>query len=236
MHVGIIMDGNGRWAQQRGLPRPAGHRAGGEAVRRIVEAAVPSPVTVLTLYAFSCDNWSRPKREVSALMRLMQRYLVSERLRCLKNGVRINVIGRRDRISRDLVREIEDIERATSSCDRLLLRLAVDYSSRRAIVDASSGPSGDDSKRERRADGFCDFERRLAAVTHSVPDVPSLDLLIRTGGERRLSDFLLWETAYAELVFCDTYWPDFTEQEFLGALAEFGRRDRRFGQLSKRTA
>lgn len=228
MHVGIIMDGNGRWARQKGLPRPAGHRAGGEAVRRVVEAAVASPVSVLTLYAFSCDNWGRPKREVSALMRLMQRYLVSERLRCLKNGVRINVIGRRDRISADLVREIEDIERATAACDRLLLRLAVDYSSRGAMVAAANLPGA--------ADGFCDFERRLEHVTHSVADVPSLDLLIRTGGERRLSDFLLWESAYAELVFCDTYWPDFDEQAFASALEEFHRRDRRFGQLSKRSA
>lgn len=222
------MDGNGRWAQQRGLPRPAGHRAGGEAVRRVVEAAVAAPVTVLTLYAFSCDNWGRPKREVSALMRLMQRYLVSERLRCLKNGVRINVIGRRDRISRDLVEEIEDIEHATAACDRLLLRLAVDYSSRQAMLDAAKLPG--------EPDGLCDFERRLERATHSVPGVPSLDLLIRTGGERRLSDFLLWESAYAELVFCDTYWPDFGEQALLAALDEFRRRDRRFGQLSRRTA
>jgi undecaprenyl diphosphate synthase len=228
MHVGIIMDGNGRWAQQRGLPRPAGHRAGGEAVRRVVEAAVASPVTVLTLYAFSCDNWARPKREVSALMRLMQRYLVSERLRCLKNGVRINVIGRRDRISGDLVSEIEDIEKATASCNRLLLRLAVDYSSRLSMLEASRAPG--------EAQSFCDFERRLERVTHSVPEVPSLDLLIRTGGERRLSDFLLWESAYAELVFSDTHWPDYGEQELLAALDEFRRRDRRFGQLSKRTA
>jgi undecaprenyl diphosphate synthase len=197
-------------------------------VRRIVEAAVASPVTVLTLYAFSCDNWSRPRREVSALMRLMQRYLVSERQRCIENGVRVNVIGRRDRISRDLVRGIEDIERATASGDRLLLRLAVDYSSRYAILEASRQPS--------QAEDFCDFERRVGAVTHSVPDIPSLDLLIRTGGEHRLSDFLLWESAYAELVFTQTLWPDYAEQEFLHSLTEFGRRDRRFGQLSKRSA
>src|SRR5690606_25365356 len=141
------------------------------------------------------------------LMRLMQRYLVSERLRCLKNGVRINVIGRRDRISPELVAEIENIEKATAGCDRLLLRLAVHYSSRQAMLDASKLPG--------HAEAFADFQRRLERVTHSVPDVQPLDVLIRTGGERRLSDFLLWESAYAELVFCDTYWPDFGEEEFL---------------------
>lgn len=228
MHVAIIMDGNGRWAVQRGLPRPAGHRAGAESVRRIVEAAAKSRISVLTLYAFSADNWARPRREVAALMRLMKRYLVSERLRCLNNGVRVNVIGRRDRIPAELVRSIEEIERVTASGDKLLLRLAVDYSARQAILDASRQPGG--------VQDFAGFEGRVERAIHSVPDVAGVDLLIRTGGERRLSDFMLWESAYAELVFSDTYWPDYTEQEFLAALEEFGRRDRRFGQLSRRTA
>ncbi|MFS8608680.1 MAG: di-trans,poly-cis-decaprenylcistransferase [Gammaproteobacteria bacterium] len=224
MHVAIIMDGNGRWAVKRGLPRPAGHRAGAETVRRIVEAAVASQVSVLTLYAFSADNWLRPRREVSALMKLMKRYLVSERLRCIENGIRVNVIGRRDRLAPELVRSIEDLERATAHGDRLLLRLAVDYSSRQLLLKAA--------RESRNPTMFEEFERCIESVSHSVPGVPSVDLLIRTGGEQRLSDFLLWECAYAELVFSDTYWPDYTEAEFRAALDEYSRRDRRFGQLS----
>lgn len=228
MHVAIIMDGNGRWAVKRGLPRPAGHRAGAETVRRIVEAAVASQVSVLTLYAFSADNWLRPRREVSALMKLMKRYLVSERLRCIENGIRVNVIGRRDRLAPELVRSIEDLERITAGGDRLLLRLAVDYSSRQLLLRAA--------REAGQASSFEEFERHIAAVSHSVPGVPGVDLLIRTGGEQRLSDFLLWECAYAELVFSDTYWPDYTEAEFRAALDEYSRRDRRFGQLSQRSA
>lgn len=228
MHVAIIMDGNGRWAVQRGLPRPAGHRAGAETVRRIVEAAVASHVSIMTLYAFSADNWLRPRREVSALMRLMKRYLISERVRCLQNGVRVNVIGRRDRLAPELVRSIEDLEQITAGGDKLLLRLAIDYSARRSLLEAARQPGAPQD--------FEDFERRLAAANHSVDGVPNVDLLIRTGGEQRLSDFLLWECAYAEFFFTNTFWPDFTEQEFHAALEDFERRDRRFGQLSQRSA
>jgi undecaprenyl diphosphate synthase len=228
MHVAIIMDGNGRWAVQRGLPRPAGHRAGAETVKRIVEAAVASHVSVLTLYAFSADNWLRPRREVSALMKLMKRYLVSERLRCLENGIRVNVIGRRDRLAPELVRSIEDLEQITAGGDKLLLRLAVDYSARQLLLLAAA-QSGE-------APDLDAFEQTIATVSHAVPGVPSVDLLIRTGGERRLSDFLLWESAYAELLFSDTYWPDYTPEEFGEALEDYGRRDRRFGQLSQRSA
>ena len=225
MHVGIIMDGNGRWAAKRGLPRPAGHRAGAAVVREIVEAAAGAGVRVLTLYAFSSDNWRRPRAEVAALLRLFRRYLASERLRCLANGVRINVIGRRARFEGGLVHAIEEAERATAACAGLLLRLAVDYSARRAIADAAAEPPVLGS-----------FEQRLAAVTHALPGASDLDLLIRTGGERRLSDFLLWESAYAELVFSDTYWPDFTVREFRAALAEFRKRHRRFGALAAQSA
>ena len=220
MHTAIIMDGNGRWAERRGLARSAGHRAGAKAVRRIVEAATAGPIDILTLYAFSSDNWSRPAPEVASLMRLLKRYLVSETARCLDNGVQLSVIGRRDRLSRDLVRTIENTERITSSGSRLHLRLAVDYSARAAIAHAAS--------RTRLPE---DFDRELAAAVNSNVEAP-VDLLIRTGGERRLSDFLLWECAYAELVFVDTFWPDFDETAFEAALREFGRRDRRFGRLS----
>jgi undecaprenyl diphosphate synthase len=228
MHVGIIMDGNGRWAMERGMPRPAGHRAGAEVVRTIVEAAARSGVDALTLYAFSSDNWARPRTEVAALMRLLRRHLVSEAPRSIANGIRVNVIGRRDRLDASLLAAIDSIERATAAGRRLLLRIAVDYSSRRAILDAARGSGS------LRA--LTCFERRLARATHAAAGAGDVDLLIRTGGERRLSDFLLWECAYAELVFSDTYWPDFTTAEFRAALAEFAGRDRRFGRVLAHSA
>jgi len=224
MHTAIIMDGNGRWAERRGLPRTAGHRAGAKAVRRIVEAATRGDIDVLTLYAFSADNWSRPALEVASLMRLLKRYLVSETARCLDNGVRLSVIGRRDRLSRDLVNTIEHTERITAHGSELHLRLAIDYSARAAIAGAAARVRGECPAEE--------FEQHLAAVMHSEVG-PPVDLLIRTGGERRLSDFMLWECAYAELVFTDTFWPDFDEPAFEAALLEFARRDRRFGGLSR---
>jgi undecaprenyl diphosphate synthase len=219
MHVGIIMDGNGRWATARGLLRTRGHRAGAEVVRRIVEAAAEAKVDVLTLYAFSSDNWQRPRAEVAAVMALLRRHLATELPNCLEHDIRLNVIGRRSRLDRALVRAIEHAERTTAHCRGMLLRLAVDYSARHAIAEAACA-RGDEP-----------FEQRLAAVTHSAICPADLDLLIRTGGERRLSDFLLWESAYAELVFSDTLWPDYTADEFRAALAEFARRERRFGGL-----
>ncbi len=223
MHTAIIMDGTGRWAERRGLPRTAGHRAGAKTVRRIVEAATSGAIDVLTLYAFSADNWARPAIEVSSLMRLLKRYLVSETARCLDNGVRLSVIGRRDRLSRDLINTIEHTERITAHGKNLHLRLAVDYSARAAILSAATRICGEVSQQE--------FEKRLAAAMHTEP-APPVDLLIRTGGEQRLSDFMLWECAYAELVFVDTFWPDFDEAALEAALLEFARRDRRFGGLS----
>ena len=204
LHVAIVMDGNGRWAGRRGLPRVAGHRAGAEALRRTVEAAPGLGVAALTVYAFSADNWKRPAAEVAALMRLFARYLRSEVPRLVENGVRLEVVGRRDRLPAPLVTTIEAAERATARGPRLCLRLAIDYSSRWAI-DA----------------------------TVLLPDV---DLLIRTGGEQRLSDFLLWESAYAELCFIDTMWPDFGAAELAAAVAEFQARERRFGGLPEAAA
>jgi undecaprenyl diphosphate synthase len=221
MHIAIIMDGNGRWAARRGLPRSAGHRAGARAVRRIVEAAARAPIDVLTLYAFSSDNWTRPAHEVTALMRLLREHLTSEAERCIANGVRIRVIGRRDRLSDELILAIEHAERSTAAGRGLQLRLAVDYSARETILRAAGV--------ERTGDcSAAAFERRLAAAAHADATHP-VDLLIRTGGEKRLSDFLLWECAYAELLFTDCYWPDFDEAAFEAALLQFGHRDRRFG-------
>lgn len=224
MHVAIIMDGNGRWAERRGLPRSAGHQAGAKAVRRIVEAAARSSVNVLTLYAFSSNNWSRPPEEVGALMRLLKRYLRSEVARCVENGVRLSVIGRRDRLAPSLVRVIEQSEQTTAAGTQLDLQLAVDYSARDSIMRAAASFGGDC----RSSD---EFARELAQVTHAGAEPVPVDLLIRTGGEHRLSDFLLWECAYAELVFVDAFWPDFDEDGFAAALAEFRRRERRFGGL-----
>ena len=226
MHVAIIMDGNGRWAERRGLRRTIGHQAGARAVRRVVEAAARARVDVLTLYAFSADNWSRPSDEVTSLMGLFRRYLQSEVARCVENGIRINVIGRRDRLDPNLVRRIEQSERVTEPGRRLLLRLAVDYSARHAIVAAAALACAASVSGE-------EFAANLARVSHASAPAPAVDLLIRTGGERRLSDFLLWECAYAELVFVEAFWPDFDEGGFAAALREFRRRERRFGGLGK---
>jgi undecaprenyl diphosphate synthase len=203
-HVAIIMDGNGRWATARGLPRTAGHRAGADAVRRVVETAPRVGIRTLTLFAFSSDNWKRPSREVAALMRLFRRYLASEAAALQENGVRLSMIGRRDRLAPALVRQIEAAEQLTHGGRRLHLRLAVDYSAREAIRRSTRDPE-------------C-----------LGPDV---DLLIRTGGERRLSDFLLWECAYAELYFTEQRWPDFAAADLECALADFHSRQRRFGAL-----
>jgi undecaprenyl diphosphate synthase len=226
LHVAIIMDGNGRWALSRGRPRTAGHVAGVEAVRRVVEAAADLGVGTLTLFAFSSDNWRRPDAEVRALMRLFRSYLTAEAGKCAENGVRISVIGRRDRLSPGLVRVIEEAEAATAGADRSLLRIAVDYSARDAILRAASRLRGQ-GELSREA-----FARLLADPPHDGGPVPDVDLLIRTGGEKRLSDFLLWECAYAELVFTDRMWPDFTGADLAEAVREFHRRERRFGTVS----
>jgi undecaprenyl diphosphate synthase len=225
LHVAIIMDGNGRWAKARGLPRVAGHRAGVAAVRRVVERAPDVGISRLTLYAFSSDNWRRPSAEVESIFRLLRAFLRLETERLRQHSVRLRVIGRRDRLPKVVLREIEKAERATKSGSRLQLCVAIDYSSRDAITRAVAGAT--------------------AALTSEVPTSAELlgplltqalsaqsgdvDLLIRAGGERRLSDFLLWESAYAELLFTDRMWPDFNEADLDEALKEFSRRERRFG-------
>jgi len=218
------MDGNGRWAAARGMPRAAGHRAGVETVRRIVEAAPGLGIATLTLYAFSSDNWRRPAHEVSALMRLLQSRLKSETPRLLENGVRLSVIGRRDRLPAALRAAIATAERETLGGTRLHLRLAIDYSSRDAIVAAASALRGPHPTREEFADA-------LAEVYGAGAIAPDVDLLVRTGGEHRLSDFLLWECAYAELFFSERMWPEFTADDLAAAMNEFRARERRFGAL-----
>ncbi len=229
LHIAIIMDGNGRWATRRGLPRTAGHRAGARAVKRIVQAAPELGVRMLTLYAFSSDNWKRPAREVAALMRIFRAYLAAETASCVQNGVRLNVIGRRDRLPEPLLTAIEAAEDATRDGARLDLRIAVDYSAQEAIVRAAARAArvfapGEPPTREA-------FGLLVDRETHARFPTPPVDLLIRTGGEQRLSDFLLWESAYAELVFTAAMWPDFGPADLQQALGEFRSRDRRFGAL-----
>jgi undecaprenyl diphosphate synthase len=209
------MDGNGRWATTRGLPRIAGHRAGAEALRRTVESAPDAGIGTLTVYAFSSDNWQRPSAEVSALMKLFHSYLRREQAECVKNGVRVSVIGRRDRLPRMLLPVIESTEKATAAGKKLHLRIAVDYSAREAILKAAR-------KLKDKATRH-DFTSMLGGL--------DVDLLIRTGGEKRLSDFLLWECAYAELIFTPVMWPDFTASDLGVAVAEFHSRERRFGAV-----
>jgi undecaprenyl diphosphate synthase len=221
-HVAIIMDGNGRWATRRGWPRSAGHRAGAEAVRRVISAAAARDIGVLTLFAFSGDNWQRPPREVETLMNLFRRFLRREAAECARHDIRLNVIGRRDRLGLPLGSAITAAERLTRPGTRLLVRVALDYSARDSIVAAA----GDGGPVDR--DGFA---RRLGSTSHSLAGVPDVDLLIRTGGERRLSDFMLWESAYAELYFSGVMWPDFGAAELDLALQDFGSRERRFGQV-----
>jgi undecaprenyl diphosphate synthase len=224
LHVAVVMDGNGRWATRRGLPRTAGHRAGVRAVRKVVEAAPTLGVGTLTLYAFSSDNWRRPAREVGALMRLLRGYLAVETARLVEQGVRLRVIGRRDRLPSALLRQIEASEAETAEGGRLLLRVAIDYSARDAIVRAAALAGGEEVERDA-------FAVLLAQATGGGPVAPEVDVLVRTGGEQRLSDFLLWECAYAELFFLERAWPDFGAPELAEALAWFRGRERRFGEV-----
>jgi undecaprenyl diphosphate synthase len=221
LHVAIIMDGNGRWATRRGLPRSAGHRAGVQTVRKVVEVAPDLGIATLTLFAFSSDNWRRPQAEVSALMALLRHYLRAELARLVDGGARLSVIGRRDRLPEGLSAEIAEAERASAHGRRLHLRVALDYSARDAIVAAAARWRAD-APPSREAFG------ELLASQRAGGDV---DLLIRSGGEKRLSDFLLWEAAYAELCFVDTLWPDFGPDHLAAAIADFHGRERRFGGL-----
>jgi undecaprenyl diphosphate synthase len=221
LHIGIIMDGNGRWAARRQLSRLRGHEAGVEAIRRVVEAAPKQGVGTLTLYAFSSDNWRRPKAEVTALMALLRFYLGNEVESLVKNGVRLTVIGRRDRLPAGIAEAIGHAEAATANSDVLHLRIAVDYSARDAILNAAAKAAGA---------GHLTREIFSQLVTGEV-GLRDVDLVIRTSGEQRLSDFLLWESAYAELHFTERMWPDFSGEDLAAALASFHGRERRFGGL-----
>lgn len=228
LHVAIVMDGNGRWATARRRPRSAGHVEGARAVRRTVESARRLRVGTLTLHAFSSDNWTRPAPEVGGLMRLFVRYLADERQHCVDHGIRVRVLGRRDRLDAALLGEIAETEGATREGSALDLRIAMDYSARDAVVGAAARlatrPAGAPMSRS-------DFALALGAAQHLTEGARDVDLLIRTGGEQRLSDFMLWECAYAELHFTTRMWPDFGHDDLVHALDDFHTRERRFGAL-----
>jgi undecaprenyl diphosphate synthase len=219
------MDGNGRWATRRGLPREAGHRAGAGAVRRVAEAAYRLGIGTLTLFAFSGDNWQRPAREVNHLLALFEDYLRSAKNECIEHGIRLGVIGRRDRFPESLRTAAESAEAATSVGTAMHLRIALDYSGRAAILRAAQ------RLRENGAVSVEAFTKLLAEVTSADGAAEDVDLLIRTGGEKRLSDFMLWECAYAEMIFTDRMWPDFDASDLEAALEEFQVRERRFGRI-----
>jgi undecaprenyl diphosphate synthase len=219
LHVAIIMDGNGRWARARGLPRTVGHQRGAEAVRRVVRGAVELGISYLTLFGFSSENWKRSAAEIDDLMSLLRYYLRSEITELDRNGVRIRVIGDRARLPDDIVRLIDDAERRTRGNARLNLTVALSYGGRSEITLAA----------RRIAEAIEDVDEAAFARRLLTVDVPDPDVVIRTSGEKRISNFLLWQSAYSELIFLDRLWPDFTRDDLESAIHEFHRRDRRYG-------
>ncbi|NDH61092.1 MAG: isoprenyl transferase [Alphaproteobacteria bacterium] len=228
-HVAIIMDGNGRWATARGLPRVAGHRRGADAVRRVVRGAGEFGIPILTLFAFSTENWTRPADEVSDLMGLLRHYLRNELKELHKNGVRLRVIGNREGLAPDIVNDIADAERTTLDNRRIDVNICINYGARDEILRATRSLARQVAAGELAADRIDAnlFEREL--LTAGVPDP---DLLIRTSGEQRISNFLLWQCAYSELVFVEALWPDFGKDDLAQAIAEYRRRERRYGGVS----
>ena len=227
-HIAIIMDGNGRWAQRRLLPRAAGHREGARTVRRIVEACCRLGVGWLTLYAFSTENWKRPQTEVDALMALLSRFLVAETPEMVANGIRLRVIGDQERLPAGVCRNLKESCEATASGQSLVLTLALSYGGRDEIVRAARKLAAEVQAGRLAPD---DISEAVFAEALDSAACPEPDLLIRTGGEQRISNFLLWQMAYGEMVFTTTLWPDFDETDLRAACEEFSRRSRRFGRI-----
>ena len=232
-HVAIILDGNGRWAKQRGKERTYGHHAGAETVQRITEDAARLGIKYLTLYTFSTENWNRPQEEVDILMHLIGTTVENETPELLRNNVRLKLIGDIERIPEESRRKLYASVEATSGCTGLLLTMALSYSSRWELTQVSRRIAAEaaEGKLDPAAIDDSDIEKRL-----STAGIPDPDLLIRTGGELRLSNYMLWQCAYSELYFCDTYWPDFDENEFRKAIADYQSRERRFGKTSEQVA
>lgn len=226
-HVAVIMDGNGRWAKQRHRPRIEGHRVGTKAVREVVEASARLGIEILTLYAFSTENWQRPRHEVWTLMNLIREHLGRERERLIDNGIRLRILGRRDPLPADLLTALDDTVRATAGGERMTLNIALNYSGRAEIVDAVRRIAADAARLgEAGAIDEKAIERQLCTAGQPDPD-----LLIRTSGEMRVSNFLLWQIAYSEIWLTPTLWPDFGRRDLLEALIDYQRRERRFGQV-----
>lgn len=229
LHVAIIMDGNGRWAKQRGMPRVLGHRAGVNALKRTVEGAQSQNVGVLTVFGFSTENWRRPAHEVSELMSLLKAYVESDLERLAKAGVRVRIIGRRTGLSADIAEVIERAEKRTETNTDFTLQVAFNYGGQADITDAARAFAEKVERGEAKASDLTEatFERFLSTASSPPPD-----LIVRTSGERRISNFLLWECAYAELVFQDVLWPDYGPEALAAAIADYRRRDRRYGGIA----
>jgi undecaprenyl diphosphate synthase len=229
LHVAIIMDGNGRWAKERGLPRALGHRAGVAALRRTVESAPDYGVDRLTVFGFSTENWRRPQTEVAEILGLMKAYFASDLTRLERGGVRVRIVGRRTGLTPDILGIVEEAEARTARNDRFLLQVAFNYGGRADIVDAARRFAEAVERGEAQARDLNEelFEQHLSTAPHAAPD-----LIVRTGHERRLSNFLLWECAYAELVFQDVYWPDYGPEHLRAAVEEFHSRERRYGGVA----
>jgi undecaprenyl diphosphate synthase len=228
-HISIIMDGNGRWAEMRGMPRWKGHEMGTQAVRRTTEEACRQGIEVLTLFAFSSENWKRPAKEVQILFSLLRRYLYEERQTLVENDIRLSAIGRRDRLPGAVQDLLCETEEATRRCQRLHLRLALDYGARHEIVEAARWLARQAIMGEIKLEQIDEYRFESIVSPESIPDP---DLMIRTAGERRLSNFLLWQAAYAELYFCPKYWPDFQESDLIAAIEDYHSRTRKFGALA----
>ena len=228
-HLAIIMDGNGRWAEQRGIPRWKGHEMGAHAVRRVSEAACRRGIPILTLFAFSSENWKRPAAEIRALFNLFHTYLISERKNLIRDGIRISAFGRRDRLPPRVNKALSATEFATRDCSRLHVRIALDYGARYEIIEAIRSLAQDFIQNKLVLDQITEDRLTEKLSPEAIPDP---DLIIRTAGEQRLSNFLLWQSAYSELYFCPKLWPDFDESDLEEALENFHRRTRKFGALA----
>jgi len=229
-HIALVMDGNGRWAQKRKLPRTAGHKEGVKTVERVTEAAIKHNIPYITLFGFSSENWQRPEEEVSVLMGLLKYYLENELAKLNKNGVRIRFIGELERLGSELVGLINKAEEATLANNKLNLTIALSYGSRQEMLKACQEIVQDYKDGKVAIE---DIDIPLISSKLYTADIPDPDLLIRTSGELRISNFLLWQLAYAELYFTDTLWPDFGEEDFVKAIKEFQKRDRRYGKVKK---